>query len=165
MKAVKREHNHVDEQQNGISQPPTKKRRLSEDKSTGPTTSIECEIKDISFSTPLRKKLNLELVRGGFRAVNGTTGKAEFGMSWDQVGKQQIYPKENALHHILILSRSCCLRISARKGNINVQFHRCTNYLGAARRTIMPRFICLDYTWGHLSENCQFKVRRRSSPS
>ncbi len=41
---------------------------------------------DVSFSVPVRKKMRLEWVSGGMRAVNGE-GEIDFGVAWEDIGQ------------------------------------------------------------------------------
>jgi hypothetical protein len=49
------------------------------------TTRVACAMPDVSFSVPVRKKMRLEWVPGGLRAVNGE-GKIDFGVAWTNIG-------------------------------------------------------------------------------
>lgn len=64
---------------------PTKKRKLEED-SNGVGGSVLFDFKDISFSVPVRKKLRLEGLRGGIKAVDAS-GNAEVNIAWDSIGR------------------------------------------------------------------------------
>ncbi|KAL8884474.1 MAG: hypothetical protein Q9215_007487 [Flavoplaca cf. flavocitrina] len=67
--------------------PSSKKRKLEVEPSTADTFD---SIADISFSIPQRKKLKLEISRnsgtGAIRGANATTGEADFGIRYSDVG-------------------------------------------------------------------------------
>jgi hypothetical protein len=50
------------------------------------TTRVACTMPDVSFSVPMRKKMRLEWVPGGLRAVNGE-GEIDFGVAWPDIGQ------------------------------------------------------------------------------
>ena len=50
------------------------------------TTRVANVMLDVSFSVPLRKKMRLEWVSGGMRAVNGE-GEIDFGVAWEDIGQ------------------------------------------------------------------------------
>ena len=50
------------------------------------TTRAAYAMPDVSFSVPVRKKMRLEWVPGGLRAVNGE-GEIDFGVAWANIGQ------------------------------------------------------------------------------
>ena len=51
------------------------------------TTRAVRAMPDVSFSVPMRKKMRLEWVLGGLRAVI-SEGEIDFGVTWSDIGQQ-----------------------------------------------------------------------------
>ncbi|CAD6580435.1 MAG: hypothetical protein ASARMPREDX12_009565 [Alectoria sarmentosa] len=70
-----------------------------------------CEVADVSFSIPQRKKLKLSVNKSasaGFRAINAS-GSSEFGVNWDCVQEIVCLPvpeKAQAQYNFCVLSRT-----------------------------------------------------------
>ena len=90
---------------------PSKKRKLEHRPidTEGWDKEIICEVADVSFSIPQRKKLKLNINKsasGGFRAINASGG-SEFGVNWDCVRDIVCLPvpeKAQAQYNFCILS-------------------------------------------------------------
>jgi hypothetical protein len=69
-------------------------------------------VKEISFSVPQRKKFSLSLSTTSMNAVNVSTGKVEFGVSWDDIGFRPLGNPCNAMPNRNL--PSLCLRAHPR---------------------------------------------------
>lgn len=79
------------------NEPATKKRKIDDTESAqrkvagswlDPSAKSVYTAPDVSFSVPQRKKLNLQILHEGIRAIDAT-GNVEFGVSWD--GIEQVF--------------------------------------------------------------------------
>ena len=61
----------------------SKKRKLDGEGVVGGTVLFD--FRDLSFSVPVRKKLRLEGLHGGIRALDAQ-GNAEVNISWESIG-------------------------------------------------------------------------------
>lgn len=92
-------------------EPPSKKRKLEHESidPEGWEKGTVCEVADVSFSIPQRKKLKLGINKsasGGLRAINAS-GASEFGVRWDCVRDIVCLPvpeKAQAQYNFCLLS-------------------------------------------------------------